>query len=647
MAENLKTSGSGRPETSTFEAEVGAEIKGKLNDYSIAAILRYGNFSNIATCRKEKTEEVFVLKCIKKKHYNSEERELKALKCLKSLDPDKNNIVRFFECFEFKDCICLAFEKLDINLQEFMIRRNCRPLRVSEVRAIAHQMLVALKALTQIRITHANIKPESILLVDHLAKPFKVKLTDFGAAAETKKLSEVVIPLTYGYSAPEMFWDSPLDSSVDIWGLGCTLAYIFLGQNLYPTDCEYNYATGKTVKHTDSPCDHLDSLDDLVKNDTNLDFTELEDLKAFIDFLKDMLKLNPTERVFPGKAFLHSFLTMEHLDNSDNIPYINSAHKLILKCRLGSSNDSGDSLDSDLVAQRSLQVPKPFSELQSEKGDDSMYEIEEVLGCGKFGKVVKCHKKGTNEHVALKVMIKGNRLSAAREAEIFKRLRRLDPDKNNIVRFYSCFKYKTCFCFEFELLDISLYDFMERREWKPLSVAEIRPIAQQMLVALTALKSIGVTHSDIKPANILLVNQESKPFKVKLIDFGASCMTSNFTQAPEVYLGLRPDESVDMWGLGCTLLTPKQYIRVTRTFTDENGNSYDHLESLDDLQKMVPDIKDPTELGDLNAFIDLIKNMLVVDPLKRILPADALNHKYISMEHLNEVDKSPYRTMAK
>uniref|UniRef100_A0A3Q3B8Z0 Protein kinase domain-containing protein n=1 Tax=Kryptolebias marmoratus TaxID=37003 RepID=A0A3Q3B8Z0_KRYMA len=212
-----------------------------LNDYSIAAILRYGNFSNIATCRKEKTEEVFVLKCIKKKHYNSEERELKALKCLKSLDPDKNNIVRFFECFEFKDCICLAFEKLDINLQEFMIRRNCRPLRVSEVRAIAHQMLVALKALTQIRITHANIKPESILLVDHLAKPFKVKLTDFGAAAETKKLSEVVIPLTYGYSAPEMFWDSPLDSSVDIWGLGCTLAYIFLGQNLYPTDCEYNY----------------------------------------------------------------------------------------------------------------------------------------------------------------------------------------------------------------------------------------------------------------------------------------------------------------------------------------------------------------------------------------------------------------------
>uniref|UniRef100_A0A3Q3B6W1 Protein kinase domain-containing protein n=1 Tax=Kryptolebias marmoratus TaxID=37003 RepID=A0A3Q3B6W1_KRYMA len=340
-----------------------------------------------------------------------------------------------------------------------------------------------------------------------------------------------------------------------------------------------------------------------------------------------MLKLNPTERVFPGKAFLHSFLTMEHLDNSDNIPYINSAHKLILKCRLGSSNDSGDSLDSDLVAQRSLQVPKPFSELQSEK-----------------------------------------------EAEIFKRLRRLDPDKNNIVRFYSCFKYKTCFCFEFELLDISLYDFMERREWKPLSVAEIRPIAQQMLVALTALKSIGVTHSDIKPANILLVNQESKPFKVKLIDFGASCMTSNFTQfheiqsfgyrAPEVYLGLRPDESVDMWGLGCTLLFlffgqhfyptsqceynyMKFIVKLHGTFTDENGNSYDHLESLDDLQKMVPDIKDPTELGDLNAFIDLIKNMLVVDPLKRILPADALNHKYISMEHLNEVDKSPYRTMAK
>uniref|UniRef100_A0A3Q3B818 Protein kinase domain-containing protein n=1 Tax=Kryptolebias marmoratus TaxID=37003 RepID=A0A3Q3B818_KRYMA len=293
------------------------------------------------------------------------------------------------------------------------------------------------------------------------------------------------------------------------------------------------------------------------------------------------------------------------------------------------------------------------------KGKLNDYSIAAILRYGNFSNIATCRKEKTEEVFVLKCIKKKHYNSEERELKALKCLKSLDPDKNNIVRFYSCFKYKTCFCFEFELLDISLYDFMERREWKPLSVAEIRPIAQQMLVALTALKSIGVTHSDIKPANILLVNQESKPFKVKLIDFGASCMTSNFTQfheiqsfgyrAPEVYLGLRPDESVDMWGLGCTLLflffgqhfyptsqcelcqkkpkhvwkfrTPKQYIRVTRTFTDENG--------------------------DLNAFIDLIKNMLVVDPLKRILPADALNHKYISMEHLNEVDKSPYRTMAK
>uniref|UniRef100_A0A3Q3AB15 Protein kinase domain-containing protein n=1 Tax=Kryptolebias marmoratus TaxID=37003 RepID=A0A3Q3AB15_KRYMA len=84
-----------------------------------------------------------------------------------------------------------------------------------------------------------------------------------------------------------------------------------------------------------------------------------------------------------------------------------------------------------------------------------------------------------------------------------------------------------------------------------------------LFIALTALKSIGVTHSDIKPANILLVNQESKPFKVKLIDFGLACLTPQLSlvdrvqprgyRAPEVYLGLPLDEGIDMWSLGCTL----------------------------------------------------------------------------------------------
>lgn len=41
-----------------------------------------------------------------------------------------------------------------------------------------------------------------------------------------------------------------------------------------------------------------------------------------------------------------------------------------------------------------------------------------------------------------------------------------------------------------------------------------------MATALNALKTIGVIHSDIKLDNIMLVDREAQPLRVKLIDFG-------------------------------------------------------------------------------------------------------------------------------
>lgn len=39
-------------------------------------------------------------------------------------------------------------------------------------------------------------------------------------------------------------------------------------------------------------------------------------------------------------------------------------------------------------------------------------------------------------------------------------------------------------------------------------------------MALDALKSLGILHTDIKPENILFVNKQAQPMRVKLIDFG-------------------------------------------------------------------------------------------------------------------------------
>ena len=48
----------------------------------------------------------------------------------------------------------------------------------------------------------------------------------------------------------------------------------------------------------------------------------------------------------------------------------------------------------------------------------------------------------------------------------------------------------------------------------------IKAFAIQVLASLAFLKQLGIVHSDIKPENILLKNQEK--VGIKLIDFGTS-----------------------------------------------------------------------------------------------------------------------------
>lgn len=66
------------------------------------------------------------------------------------------------------------------------------------------------------------------------------------------------------------------------------------------------------------------------------------------------------------------------------------------------------------------------------------------------------------------------------------------------------------------------------------SVAEIRPIAQQSLVALKALKSMGLVHADIKPNNLMFVNPGLYPFKVKPIDFGLARKISDLKSTSHI-----------------------------------------------------------------------------------------------------------------
>uniref|UniRef100_A0A3B3DV43 Protein kinase domain-containing protein n=1 Tax=Oryzias melastigma TaxID=30732 RepID=A0A3B3DV43_ORYME len=243
------------------------------------------------------------------------------------------------------------------------------------------------------------------------------------------------------------------------------------------------------------------------------------------------------------------------------------------------------------------------------------------------------------------------------EIQALTEVSKIDADQYCLVKCIDWFRYKSHICIAFEILDKSLDDFMSDRDDLPLDLHEIRTIAWQLLIALQGLKNINLVHGDIKLDNIMLVNQVSEPFRVKLIDFGLAQKTSHIQtgsriqnllfRAPEVMLGLPLDERLDMWTVGYVLamLYAGIYIHpqdseynIIRALVEMHGMPDNELleqglfthkffTQTEENSKVVWKLDTPEQ-----DFIDLLKRMLEVDPNKRISPSEAFEHPFFTMK---------------
>ncbi|CAH2225187.1 Homeodomain-interacting kinase 2 [Pelobates cultripes] len=338
--------------------------------------------------------------------------------------------------------------------------------------------------------------------------------------------------------------------------------------------------------------------------------------------------------------------------------------------------------------------------------------MQELLGSGTFGQVVKCVKKGTSEKVAIKMLKSRKYVAEVAQAEIniLTQLNKQRPDEFNVIKAFEFFLYNNIICLVFEMLDMSLFDYMVSIGGS-FPVRMIRPIVTQVGTALAKLKSLGIIHSDLKPDNIMLVDNFTHPLKVKVIDFGcarhvsearcSSYIQARYYRSPEIILGYPFCEAIDMWSLGCIVaelftgctLYPGaseydqiRYITETQGLPDENmlnratkthlffrrQRYYQHslwrlkikdryewetgikpierrtniFSCLDDLAKInvqsEPEMSGiMVEMGDMWQCVDLIKEMLTLEPEKRITPIDLLSHPFITMAHLEHFSKSP------
>uniref|UniRef100_UPI0037E883A1 homeodomain-interacting protein kinase 2-like n=1 Tax=Semicossyphus pulcher TaxID=241346 RepID=UPI0037E883A1 len=240
-----------------------------------------------------------------------------------------------------------------------------------------------------------------------------------------------------------------------------------------------------------------------------------------------------------------------------------------------------------------MSTPQPAQWLASRS---TRYLVQSVLGQGTFGTVAKCIRMTDKETVAVKMMIYKEPyiFQAEAEEQSLSKLSVLDPDKCNVVKWHSSFIDRGHYCLEFEHLDKSLFDLMKERCFRPLLLQEIRPIVQQLANALDHLKRIGMIHADLKLENVMLVNHQQEPFKVKLIDFGlasdvsaakrGSYIQTRPYRSPEIILGLPFTESVDMWSLGCVVA----YLYLG-TLLYDGRSEYDMMRCIVETQGQPPD----------------------------------------------------------
>uniref|UniRef100_A0A3P9H325 Protein kinase domain-containing protein n=1 Tax=Oryzias latipes TaxID=8090 RepID=A0A3P9H325_ORYLA len=353
-----------------------------------------------------------------------------------------------------------------------------------------------------------------------------------------------------------------------------------------------------------------------------------------------------------------------------------------------SKNSRGELEIGKIMTESSFEVVENIILL----GHKGMYFVERFLGEGTFGKVAKCTNLSTNEEVAIKIIKNGFNKTAKDEIKALTEISKLDAHKYSLVKFVEWFHYNSHVCIVFEMLDQSLFDFMKDRSSHPLFLHEIRAIAWQLLISLKGLKSINLVHCDIKLDNIMLVNQVSEPFRVKLIDFGLASKTTDIQmgtrlqnicfRAPEVILGLPLDERLDMWTVGYVLallytgfyILPRDsefniiramvemhgmpdnecldqglYTNKFFTKTEENSKVVWKLDTPEQQSKKTGEqVKDKldcwsfdnlkdvyykqTKIKEVEQLIDLLKRMLEVDPNKRISPNDALRHPFFNLE---------------
>ncbi|KAF1875832.1 hypothetical protein Lal_00006462 [Lupinus albus] len=318
--------------------------------YKIHSKMGEGTFGQVLECWDRERKEMVAIKIVRgvNKYRDAAMIEIEVLQQLGKHDKGGNRCVQLRNWFDYRNHICIVFEKLGPSLYDFLRKNNYRSFPID---------LVLMHDLSMI---HTDLKPENILLVspDYVKVPdyksssrspssyFKrvpkssaIKVIDFGSTTYERE-DQTYIVSTRHYRAPEVILGHGWSYPCDIWSVGCILVELCTGEALFQTHENLEHLAmmervlGTLPQHM---LKRLDRHAEKYVRKGRLDWPEgaasRESIKAvlklprlqnlimqhvdhsagdLIHLLQGLLRFDPSERLTAKEALRHSFFR-DHL----------------------------------------------------------------------------------------------------------------------------------------------------------------------------------------------------------------------------------------------------------------------------------------------------------------------------------------------
>ena len=203
--------------------------------YKVVADIGRGVFSCVLACVDLKSEEKAVaIKVIKNNHVMNKaaEKEVSILAQISADDPaGKKHCIHMLDSFEHKGHTCMVFDRYEMDLRQVLKTFGRKVgINLNPVRVYGAQLLTALAQLRKLRIVHADIKPDNVLVTKDKRK---VVLADFGSASDLDDCEITPYLVSRYYRAPEVSLGHPYGCEIDVWAVGCTLFEMYTGSFLF------------------------------------------------------------------------------------------------------------------------------------------------------------------------------------------------------------------------------------------------------------------------------------------------------------------------------------------------------------------------------------------------------------------------------